>query len=100
VDLNPSDWQVLGQIHHLLGTMKECGDKIVHCEAAKAATKHMTQDTHLKIFHKTGSRTNKIQPTVGCDHPYTVLNGRLLTISQTAGVRRELRDKFILARNG
>jgi len=52
----------------ILGTQHERRHKLVHCDAANAATKHMTQDAHLEIVHKTGSRKNKKQHAVGCEY--------------------------------
>jgi hypothetical protein len=43
----------------LLGTQQERRHKLVHHDAANVATKHMTQDSHLKIVRKTGSSKNK-----------------------------------------
>jgi len=51
----------------ILGTQQERRHKLVHCDAANAATKHMTQDAHLKIVRKTGRRKNKKQDAVGCE---------------------------------
>jgi len=51
----------------ILGT-QECRYKLVHRDAANAATKHMIQDVHLKIVRKTGSRRNRKQHVVGCDY--------------------------------
>jgi len=52
----------------ILGTQQECRHKLVHRDAADAATKHMTQDAHLKIVRKTGSRKNQKQHAVGCEY--------------------------------
>jgi len=51
----------------ILGTQQECRHKLVHRDTANATTKHMTQDAHLKIIRKTGSKKNKKQPAVGCE---------------------------------
>jgi len=50
----------------IVGTQQQRRHKLVHHDAAKAATKHMTQDAQLKIVRKTGSRKNKKQHAVGC----------------------------------
>ena len=50
----------------ILGTQQEHRHKLVHRDAANAATKHITQDGHLKIVRKTGSRKDKKQHAVGC----------------------------------
>jgi len=84
----------------ILGTQQECRHKLVHRDAANAATKHMTQDAHLKIVRKTGSSKNKKQHAVGCEYIHMEANGGQLTVSRTAGVRRELRNECITARNG
>jgi hypothetical protein len=84
----------------ILGTQQERRHKLVHRDAADAATKYMTQDAHLKIVRKTGSRRNKKQHAVGCEHiDIDAISGQL-TVKHTAGVRRELRNEFIAARNG
>jgi seryl-tRNA(Sec) selenium transferase len=51
----------------ILGTQRKRRHKLVHRDATNAATKHMTQDAHLKIVRKTGSRQNKKQHAVGCE---------------------------------
>jgi len=84
----------------LLGTQQERRHKLVHRDAANVATKHMTQDAHLKIVRKTGSSKNKKQHAVGCKHILIVANGSQLTELSTAGLRRELRKEFIPARTG
>jgi len=50
------------------GTQQERRHKLVHRDAGDAATKHMTQDAHLQIVRKTGSRRNKKQHVVGCEY--------------------------------
>ena len=84
----------------LIGSQQERRHQLVHREAADAATKHMTEDAHLKIVRKTGRSTNKKQHAVGCEYLHTAVSSRQLTIYQIAGVCRELRDQFIAARNG
>jgi hypothetical protein len=62
----------------ILGTQQQCRNKLVHCNAADAATKHMTQDAHLKIVRQTGSRRNKKQHAVGCEYIHIdVISGQL-----------------------
>jgi hypothetical protein len=73
---------------------------MVHRDAANAATKHMTQDAHLKIFRKTGSSKNKKQHIVGCEYIHMKANGGQLTMSHTAGVCTEQCKEFIATRNG
>jgi len=51
----------------ILGTQQEPRHKLVDRDAANAATKYMTQDAHLKIVRKTGSRKNQKQHAVGCE---------------------------------
>jgi hypothetical protein len=63
----------------LLGTQQERRHKLVHCDAANVATKHMTQDVYLKIVRKTGSSKNKKQHSVGCEYIMIVANGGQLT---------------------
>ena len=63
----------------LLGTQQESRHKLVHRNAANVATKHMTQDAHLKIVRKTGSSKNYKQHAVGCEYILIVANGGQLT---------------------
>jgi len=63
----------------LLGTQRERRHNLVHRDAANVATKHMTQDAHLKIVRKTGSSKNKKQHAVGCKYILIVANGGQLT---------------------
>jgi hypothetical protein len=49
----------------IIGTQQECRPKLVHHNAANAATKYMTQDAQLKILHKTGSSNKKKLHAVG-----------------------------------
>jgi len=83
----------------IIGTQQEHRHKLVHRDAANAATKHMTQDAHLKIVRKTGSSKNKKQHGVGCEYIHMKANGGQLTVSRTVGVRRELHNQCIAARN-
>ena len=64
----------------LLGTQQERRHKLVHRDAANVATKHMTQDAHLKIVRKTGSSKNKKQHAVGCKYILILANGGQLTV--------------------
>jgi len=59
----------------LLVTQQEHRHMSVHHDAANVATKHMTQDAHLKIVRKTGSSKNKLQHAVGCENILIVANG-------------------------
>jgi len=52
----------------------------VHHDAADAATKYMTQDAHLKIVCKTGSRRNKKHHAVGCEYIHIDAIGGQLTV--------------------
>jgi len=45
---------VISNMEHF-GPQQECRHKLVHRDAANAATKHMTQDAHLKLVCMTGS---------------------------------------------
>jgi hypothetical protein len=63
----------------LLGPQQDRRHKAVHRDAAKVATKHMTQDAHLKIVRKTGSSKNKTQHAVRCKYILIVANGSQLT---------------------
>jgi len=73
---------------------------LVHCDAADAATKHMTKDAHVKIIRKTRSSKNKKQHAVGSEYIHIEVNGSQSTVYSTVGVRWELLNEFIAARNG
>jgi seryl-tRNA(Sec) selenium transferase len=64
----------------LIGTKEERRHKLVHRDAANAATQHMTQDAHLKIVRKTGSSKNKKQHAVGCEYIDFKANSGQLTV--------------------
>jgi len=49
-------------------------------EAANVATKNMTQDAHLNIFHKTRSNKDKMQHAMDCEYLHTKLGGRQLIV--------------------
>jgi len=76
----------------ILGTQQGCRYKLVHRDAANAATKNMTQDAHLKIVRKTGCRKYKKQQAVGCEYIHIEAKGGQLTVYRTAGDRREVRN--------
>jgi hypothetical protein len=59
----------------ILGTQQVRRLKLVHHDAADAATKHMTQDAHLKIVRKTESSKNNKQHAVGCEYIHIEVNG-------------------------
>jgi len=63
----------------LLGTQQERRHRLVHRDAANVATKHLTQDAHLKIVRKTGSSKIMEQHAVGCKYILIVANGGQLT---------------------
>jgi len=63
----------------ILGTQQERRHKLVHRDGADAATKHMTQDAHLQIVRKTGSRRNKKPHAVGCEYIHiAAIGGQLI----------------------
>jgi len=64
----------------LIWTQEECGHQLVHCDAADAATRHMTQDAHLQMVCKTGSIKDKQQHAVGCMYMHIVVNSRQLIL--------------------
>jgi len=64
----------------ILGTQQERRHKLVHRDAADGATKNMSQDAHLKIVRKTGSRRNKQQHAVECDYIHIDAIGGQLTV--------------------
>jgi hypothetical protein len=64
--------------HH--GIQPERGHQLVRCDAANAATKHMTQDAHLKVVRKTGSSKNKKQHAIGCEYIYSVVNRHRINV--------------------
>ena len=84
----------------LLCKQHERRHKLGHRDAANAATKHITQDAHIKIVRKTGTRKNKNQHSVGCDCIHIEAIGSQLTVSRTVGVCRELCNEFSTVRNG
>ena len=63
-----------------IGTQDERRHQLAHREAADAATKHMTDDAHLKIIRKTALSINKKQHAVGCEYLHTAVNSRQLTV--------------------
>jgi hypothetical protein len=63
-----------------LGTQQECGQTLVHHNATNAATKHTTQDRHLKIVRKTARSKNTKEHAVGCEYIYNAGNGGQLTV--------------------
>jgi hypothetical protein len=64
----------------ILATQQEVRHKLVHLDAANAATNHMTQDAHLKIIRKTESRKNTMQHAVGCECIHIEAIGGQLTV--------------------
>jgi hypothetical protein len=64
----------------IVGTQQECRHKLVHRDAADAPTKHMTQDTHLKVVCKTGCSQNMKQHAVACEYINIEENGSQLTV--------------------
>jgi hypothetical protein len=94
--------QLVGTISNteILGTQQECRHRLVHRNATYAVTQHVTQNANLKIVRKTGSRKNKKQHAVGFEYIHTEANGGQLTVTSTAGARREQRDEFIAAHDG
>jgi hypothetical protein len=64
----------------LLGIQEERRNKLVHHDAANVATKHMTQEAHIKIVCKTGSSKNKKQHAVGCEYILIMANGCQLNV--------------------
>jgi hypothetical protein len=81
-------------------TQQERRHKVVNTDAANAATKHMTQNAHWKIVHKTGSRKNQKQHVLGCECNLIKATGGQWIVECGARVHRVLRNKFIAARNG
>jgi len=64
----------------IVGTQPGRRRKVVHRDAANAATKHMTQHAHLKIVRNTGSRKNNKQHAVGCKCIHIEAIGTQLTV--------------------
>jgi len=65
----------------ILGTQQEGKHKLIHRDAANAATKYMTQDAHtIKIVRKTGSRKNNKKHAVGCECIHIEAIGGQLTV--------------------
>jgi hypothetical protein len=64
----------------ILGTQLEGRHKLVHRNAANAATKHMTQDALINIVCKTGSSKNMKQHAVGCENIHIEANRGQFTV--------------------
>jgi hypothetical protein len=64
----------------ILGAQQKRRHKLVDGDNANAATKHMTQDAHLKIVHMTGSGKRKKQHAGGCEYIHIEPNGGQLTV--------------------
>jgi hypothetical protein len=84
----------------LLGTQQERRHQLVHCDAANAASKNITQDTHLTIACKTGSSTSQKQHAVGCEYFHTMVNSHQLTVYCRVGIHQMLHDERISADKG
>jgi len=84
----------------LAETQQQHRHQLVHRDAAIAATKSMARDAHSTIVRKTGHCNNRKQHAIGCEYLHIDVEDGQLTIKCTDGVCRELRDKFIAARNG
>jgi len=72
----------------------------VHRDAANATTGNMPLEATLNIVCKTGSCENRKQCAIGCKCRHIELHGHQLQIYHTAGVHRELHDRFTAATNG
>jgi len=77
---NTGQWAGATSKTDILGTPQERRHKLVHRDAANAATKYMTQDADLKIVRKTGSRKIMKQHAVGCEYIHIKANGGQLTV--------------------
>jgi len=64
---------------YIVGSQQERRHMFVHRDADNASTKHMTQNAHLKIVPKTGSRKNEKQHAVGCEYIHIKAKGVQLT---------------------
>jgi len=64
----------------ILDTQQERTHKLVHRDADDAATKHMTQDAHLKFVRKTGRRRNSKLHAVECEYIHIDAIGGQLTV--------------------
>jgi hypothetical protein len=83
----------------ILGTQPEHRQTLIHHNAADAATKHMTQDAHVKSVRNTDSRRNRKHHAVGCEYIHIDASGLQLSVYCGVGVRRELRNEVIPACN-
>jgi len=81
-------------------TPQQCRHQVVHRNAAIVATENMTQNARLKIVSKTVSNRKQKHQANGCESIHINVDDGRLTVSRTAGVRRELRDQCIAAYNG
>jgi hypothetical protein len=64
----------------ILGKQQERRHKVVHSNAAIAATEHMSQDAHFKIVRKTGSGKHKKQHAVGYGYIHIEATAGQLTV--------------------
>ena len=76
-------------------TQLQCRHHIVQGDAANAATKNMTQHAEFKMFRKTRCSNDEKQHLIRYEYIHSEVDVRQLTIWHTAGVCRELHDKFI-----
>jgi len=67
-------------ITDILGRQQARRHKLVHRNAANAVTKHMTENAHLKIVGKAGSRKNTKHHAVGCECIHIEAIGSQLTV--------------------
>jgi len=74
--------------------------QLVHRDVAIAALETMTLDAHRNIESKSGSSKNKKEHGIGYESIHLEVDNGQVTVSHTAGVRRELRAQFIAADNG
>ena len=81
-------------------TKQQRRHQLVHRDTAIVAAENVTQDAHLTIVRKTGSKKNRKQHAIGCESIDICVDDSQLRIKRTAGIRRELRDQFIASRNG
>jgi len=71
----------------------------VHCDNMIVATDNTSKDTDLKVVRYTGGNMNEKRHVIGCESIHIDVDNGQLTVQQEAGVRRELLDQFIAARN-
>jgi len=78
--LNTGRWAGSTTNMYIFGTQQERSNMLVHRDATNSATKHMTQDAHLKIVCRAGSRKSRRPHAMGCEHIHIEARGNHLAV--------------------